>query len=165
LTTLILGFGNPDRQDDGVAWHILNQLMQRYGLPITSELDINYYDLKTDIAFLFQLQLIPEIAYDLDRFEKAVFIDAHTGAVTEEIHIEQIEPTYRNSPLTHHLTTGSLLAISKKLHKKVPISILVSVRGYEFKFSQNLSKATENLVNKAADLIFNWIGVNNQSPD
>ena len=29
---LIVGYGNPDREDDGVAWHILQKLAQHYGL-------------------------------------------------------------------------------------------------------------------------------------
>ena len=30
---LLLGYGNPDREDDGVAWHILRALAVKMGLP------------------------------------------------------------------------------------------------------------------------------------
>jgi hypothetical protein len=30
--TLILGYGNPDREDDGVAWHILKGIANQFGL-------------------------------------------------------------------------------------------------------------------------------------
>ena len=38
--TLIIGFGNPDRADDGVAWHVANAVRARLGQPPLSDDDI-----------------------------------------------------------------------------------------------------------------------------
>ena len=29
--TLLLGYGNPDREDDGVAWHVLSRVFRALG--------------------------------------------------------------------------------------------------------------------------------------
>jgi hydrogenase maturation protease len=157
LTILILGFGNPDRQDDGVAWHVLRELMVFYGLPIPETLDIDDFLPDNSVHFLFQLQLRPEIADDLNKYDWAVFIDAHTGAVPLNINVIEVKPEFQKSPLTHHLTANSLLAIAQKIHNKHPYSILVSIRGYEFGFSQELSLQSRELVGIAVRTIQNWI--------
>lgn len=157
MKTLIYGYGNPDRQDDGVAWHVLREIMLYYGLPVSDELDVDCHDEKRQLDFDFQLQLTPEIADGLDSYDRVCFIDAHTGAVPEEIHLEKVTANFQKSPLTHHLTAASLLSIADTLHHKVPETILVSVRGYEFGFAQSLSAATSALTRQAADIIIKWI--------
>lgn len=157
MKTLIYGYGNPDRQDDGVAWHVVREIMKHYGLPISDELDINFHDEQRQIDYDFQFQLTPEIADDLNIYDRVCFIDAHTGAVPEEIHLERVIANFQKSPLTHHLTAASLLSIADTLHHKVPETILVSIRGYEFGFAQSLSATTSALTRQAADIIIKWI--------
>jgi hydrogenase maturation protease len=157
LRTLIFGYGNPDRQDDGVAWHVLHALMLRYGISLPDELDIDYQDEQSGIDYYFQLQLLPELAEELGKYDRVCFIDAHTGAVPEEIHVEKILPVFQNSPLTHHLTASSLLSIVQTMTNSTPETILISIRGYKFGFSQSLSEKTLNLVPKAVELIQTWL--------
>jgi hydrogenase maturation protease len=159
MTTLILGFGNPDRQDDGVAWHILATLLQAYGHPHPNSIDIDERDLKNNLHFLFQFQLLPELASDLNQYDHAVFIDAHTGAIPSEVQAIEVAPDFQSSPLTHHLTANSLLAITKNMHGRYPSSILVSIRGYEFGFSQELSQRTQNLVPVALEKIQSYLAI------
>lgn len=157
MSTLIFGYGNADRQDDGVAWHILRDLMHQNGLPVSEELDILFHDEKQDVDYVFEMQLTPEIAYDLNKYDRACFIDAHTGAVPEDVHFEVVHARFQKSPFTHHLTASSLLSIAESIHHRAPETILVSVRGYEFGFSQSLSTKTANLTRQAADIILNWM--------
>ncbi len=157
MTTLIFGYGNADRQDDGVAWHILREVMLRNGLPDSDELDIVVHDVNRDVEYIFEMQLTPEIAYDLNKYDRACFIDAHTGAVPEDVHFEVVTAHFQKSPFTHHLTAASLLSIAESIHHWSPETILVSVRGYEFGFSQSLSPSTASLVIQAADIIINWM--------
>jgi Ni,Fe-hydrogenase maturation factor len=39
--SLVLGYGNPDREDDGVAWHVLQKIAAHYNCPITSVDDLD----------------------------------------------------------------------------------------------------------------------------
>jgi len=157
MRTLIIAYGSTDRQDDGVAWAVLRELAVELGgeFPATpqecSELDLESIDLRC------MLQLTPEIADDFNRYTKVVFIDAHTGRVTEDIHLEELSSHYQSSPLTHHLTPASCLAIAQALHGSAPAALLVSVRGYVFGFEQGLSARTNALVPVAVARILEWI--------
>jgi hydrogenase maturation protease len=157
LKTLIIGYGNIDRQDDGVAWHVLLDIMQRLGI---ESLDLEDEDLPLvweDLEFQFDLQLLPEIAADLANYDRVVFIDAHTGNVAEEVHQETVSSQYQTSPFTHHLTPATLLSLCDVIHKKHPDALLVSVRGYEFQFTRALSQKTMQLVPVAGKRIVDWL--------
>lgn len=156
MRTLIFGYGNPDRQDDGVAWHVMVYLKKLFAYPTPEEIEDDFGSAENP-AFVFQLQLTPEIAEDLALYDRVCFLDAHTGAVPEVIHKRDLLPLFTHSPLTHHLTPDSLLAIMESIFGKTPESILVSVRGYSFQFTHSLSEAASLLVPQAAELIYNWI--------
>jgi hydrogenase maturation protease len=155
LRTLIFGYGNLDRQDDGVAWHVLKKLKSLLQETSPDEID-EFFDSFSDPSIVFQLQLTPELAEEISRFDRVCFVDAHTGAVPNDVNIEPVKASFQHSPLTHHLTANSLLSIIQTIYKKEPEAIMVSVRGYEFGFSQLLSEKTALLAENAAEMIYNW---------
>lgn len=157
MRTLLFGYGNADRQDDGVAWHVLKEIMGRNHLPIPDDFDIEYEDETNQVDYVFQLQLTPEIASDLNKYDRVCFIDAHTGAVPKDVHFERVQANFQKSPFTHHLTAASLLSITDTLFHKTPETALISIKGYHFEFSQSLSPATSILTNQAADIIMSWM--------
>ncbi|HEY59140.1 MAG TPA: hypothetical protein G4N92_00400 [Anaerolineae bacterium] len=160
--TLILGYGNPDRGDDGVALFILNHLIaQKRHTPINL-LETGFSILNESIDLWYNLQLVPEISEILAKYQRAVFIDAHTGKIQEDLKISEIKPYYQNSPLTHHSTPASCLSLAQGLFGSAPKSILVSVRGYQFNFTNNLSNKTKGLAIKASEYILNWINTLNE---
>lgn len=157
MRTLIIGYGNVDRQDDGVAWHILQAAAHSLGY---AQIDLFENDVPVrfgDTDFLFQLQLVPEFSELLAEYERVCFVDAHTGTVPENIHFEELVPGYQHSPFTHHLTPNSLLAMTSSIYHKSPEAVLISVRGYEFGFKQDLSDLTSPLVPAAVELILKWL--------
>jgi hypothetical protein len=68
--TLILGYGNFDRQDDGVAWHVLASVARRLGcaVPLSPEEEFPPNDGVPD--FFFELQLTPEMAETLALYDR-----------------------------------------------------------------------------------------------
>lgn len=155
--TLILGFGNPDREDDGVAWHVLVGAAAELGLdvPVTPEDEFPHHANSPD--FLFMLQLMPEIAETLAKYDSICFVDAHTGAIEKPVNAIEIKPHYQNSPFTHHLTPQSCLDITQSIYGKNPKSILVSIRGYQFGFKPTLSERTKLHVVEAIKVITTWL--------
>lgn len=151
--TLFLGYGNPDRGDDGVAWHILKTLFAQYGNPDLDLFDMDVNPLTKEIDAWFNFQLLPEISDLIVKYKTAVFIDAHTGEIKQDLNFREVKPAYQNAPFTHHLTPASLLAISESIHGCYPQSWLVSVRGYAFQFEQVLTEQTEALCNQAVILL------------
>lgn len=155
--TLIIGYGNPDRGDDGVGWYILQMLAEEFQVSISNDTDIGIFSEERPLDFLFNLQLMPEMATEMVSYERLCFVDAHTGAIPENIHLERIESEFQNSPLTHHLTPQSLVSILEQLYQHTPEAIFVSVRGFNFRFEHALSPETKHLAEEAIKTISTWI--------
>jgi hydrogenase maturation protease len=158
LPVLIIGYGNFDREDDGVAWHILSRLASRLALPFPNSPEEYEFLPGGKVDLFFALQLYPEMAETLGNYARVCFVDAHTGAVPDEVHVEHLAAEQQPSPFTHHMTAATLLAMSKNLYKKQPDAYLISVRGYQFEFFQRLSPRTDSLANQAVDWLATWIG-------
>ncbi len=155
--SLIIGYGNVDRQDDGVAWHILHRLAVCMGRPTATETGGEFPPAPPFPDFLFIPQLGPEVAETLTRYSQACFVDAHTGAILKDIQLEPLQAGFQSSPFTHHMTPQTCLSIAQSLYGHAPLSVLVSVRGYLFNFSQELSPATSLLADQAVRLILDWL--------
>lgn len=153
---LLIGYGNPDREDDGVAWHILRAITEKIGLtPPESYEDEFPEDERFDLAF--HLQLAPEMAEDISRYPFVCFIDAHTGNIPESIRLIEVESEFQHSPFTHHLTPQSLMSMCETIYGKKPDAALLSVLGHRFLFTRQLSEETAVLVPQAVDLIWHWM--------
>jgi hydrogenase maturation protease len=155
--TLIIGFGNPDRQDDGVAWHILTRLAQEFSRPLPS-MDEGFFPGGENPDLLFVLQLIPELAETISAYQRVCFVDAHTGNVPEDVNLIEVKAEYQRSPFTHHMTADTCLSLVQTIYGQTPEAILVSIRGYEFGFSHELSPSTYQLAEQALERIMAWLG-------
>ncbi|GAP14934.1 hydrogenase maturation protease [Longilinea arvoryzae] len=154
---LILGYGNPDRQDDGVGYQALLRLAKALNRPLPSAEDEGFLPSGQNPDLWFDLQLKPEMAEEISQYDQVFFIDAHTGAIPEEIAWREVSAQFQSSPLTHHLTPESCLSLCETLYAKKPAAILVSIRGYEFGFSSTLSDPTQALLDQAVDRILDWL--------
>ena len=154
---LIFGFGNADRQDDGVAWHILVGLAQKMNLNTPLEPGDLFTTSKNQLVLQFNLQLTPELAETINDFDVIYFVDAHTGAIKEDISFSSIIPQTQNSPFTHHLSPQMLLSITQTIFGVVPEAFLLSIRAFEFEFSRDLSKRTKELSTEAIELLWNHL--------
>jgi hydrogenase maturation protease len=157
---LFLGYGNPDREDDGVAWHILCAIAAKLDLPVPASYEDEFFP-SPHFDFIFQLQLAPEMAEDISAYEYVCFFDAHTGNISEAVRLIEVESDFQRSPLTHHLTPQSLMSICQTLYGKAPDAALVSALGYHFRFSRELSSETAALVPQAVDLVWEWLDARN----
>lgn len=154
--SLITGYGNPDREDDGVAWHILQALTLKLGLAAPQSYEDPFPE-DDRLDLVFSLQLTPEMAEDINAYEYVCFVDAHTGNIPEPVRLIDVESEFQASPFTHHLTPQSLLSICETLYGRKPEAGLLSVRGYHFGLSQQLSEETAQLVPQAIDLLWDWL--------
>jgi hydrogenase maturation protease len=158
--TLLIGYGNPDREDDGVAWHILRALSVKLGLPAPDSYEDDFTQ-TAQMDFAFYLQLTPEIAEEIAAYEYVCFVDAHTGSIPEPVRLIGVDADFQRSPFTHHLTPQSLISICETIYNKKPDAALLSVRGYRFLFTRQLSQETAELVPQAVELIWEWLHVKN----
>ncbi len=160
--TLLLGYGNIDRQDDGVAWHILHSLAKKLNREFPDDPSDEIPQDQENPHFFFTLQLTPELAEEVAQYERVCFIDAHTGNIPEDIRLQPLTACFQHSPFTHHLTPETLLSFCESLYHRSPIAILASIRGHEFNFIQGLSLKTQSLAKQATSQILIWLAQTNQ---
>ena len=156
--TLILGYGNVDRMDDGVAWHVLAALAVALGMPAPTLLEDAFALPRRQADCLFILQLTPELAERLAQYRRVCFVDAHTGDLLDETRLAPVAPAFTNSPFTHHLTPATCLALAQALYGRAPEAVLASVRGEAFGFAQELSPAAARRVPALVAQILAWLG-------
>ena len=154
---LVIAYGNRDRQDDGAGWHILAQAASQLGLQ-APELPGEWTESEDgSLRLLYLYQLLPELAEDLIDYGKIIFVDAHNSPELPNLVFEPVSPAWVHSAFTHHLSIGELLAITQTLYARCPAAWLLSVRGYAFEFSQELSPQTQALARQAAEMLCSYL--------
>ncbi len=133
--TLILGWGNPGRLDDGLG-PAFAETLETMDLPGV-EVDADY-----------QLQI--EDAAEVASFERVVFDDADRSGA-EPFWLRRLDSSPNGAAIasftTHSVSPGAILTMTRELFDAEPEAWLLGIRGYEFsEFGEGLSeRAKENL--------------------
>jgi hydrogenase maturation protease len=151
--TLVLGFGNVYRRDDGVAFVVLNALRARLGRPLLEIDDDGFDDLGHEIDTILLHQLVPELAETASAYEQLIFVDAHVSGIEDPVREERLEVCFRSATVSHQLHPCTLLALVEQLRGDAPRGVLISVRGHDFDFGEGLSEETAALVPEAVERI------------
>jgi hydrogenase maturation protease len=156
--SLIIGFGNVYRRDDGVGYAALNAVRERLGRAPLDIDDDGFDDLGHEVDTILLHQLVPEMAEYVAPYDVVVFVDAHVGHVPQRVYEEELEVCYRPATVSHTLHPCSVLALCEELHGHAPRGILLSIRGYDFEFGEGLSDETAALLPQATDRILALAG-------
>jgi hydrogenase maturation protease len=142
MTTLILGYGNQSRRDDGVGWFVLEQL---------AALDLPGVELETSH------QLEVEAAETISRYDTVIFVDAAIPEAPEPIQRSVVTPNFQSHAVAHYLTPADVLSLCKTLYQREPKAVLFSIRGRDFNFGTTLTPEVElaarEVVKQIADLV------------
>jgi hydrogenase maturation protease len=157
--TIIIGYGNIDRSDDGVAYEVINLVRQYLGQKILEDGDTGLENLDGEIDSIFLPQLVPEIMELITGYEQIIFVDAHAGDDMEDLNCSKVTPLYVSSTFTHHLTPDALLAFLKTLYQHEPEAYIVSVRAHDFDFKRSFSPKTQSLLRPASDKIMKLLKI------
>ena len=160
VSTLIIGFGNVYRRDDGVAFVVLNALREHLGRPPLTIDDDGFDDVGHGIDTLLLHQLVPELVDIIAPYDLILFLDAHMASIAEPIRSEELVACYKNATVSHQLHPCTLLALAAELHDRHPRGVLVSILGHDFDFGEGLSEKTVALVPEALDHILALIAGN-----
>jgi hydrogenase maturation protease len=151
--TLVVGFGNLDRADDGVAFHVVNVLRRRLGRPPLPEDVTGLDDLGERVDSVFLVQLIPELVEIMNDYGTICFVDAHVSETLGDLGCTPVSPEDASLTFTHHMTPALLLALLQTLYRHPVAAHLVSIRGRDFDFHRRLSPLTQAQVEPAVDRI------------
>ena len=134
---LVLGYGNPGRQDDGLGPEIVREL-EKLQLPGLT-LDADY-------------QLSIEHAADLEQADNVIFVDAAVNG-PEPFQLKRLEVSRSIEFTSHALGPESVLAICEDTYRRRPEALLVGVRGYSFEFAEGLTERARQNRPLALELI------------
>jgi hydrogenase maturation protease len=124
--TLIIGYGNPLRGDDGFGWHTAVRLQ-----------DLIHDD---GIEILPVHQLTPELMDPISRARRVIFIDAAVGGEPGKLTVTTLETSVGPPPaFTHFATPAALLEGARSLYGAKPEGILITVVGLDFEIGEDLS--------------------------
>lgn len=133
---LVIGIGNPGRQDDGLGPALI-EMLGSAGLAAV-DLDSNY-------------QLNVEDALAVSTHGVVIFADA-SEAGEEPFAFSPLEPARDIAFTTHELSPAAVLALCDELYGKRPLAWTLAIRGYAWDIGEGLSPRAE--VNLSAALAF-----------
>ncbi len=151
--TLVIGYGNLDRADDGVAYHVVNGLRRRLGQKALAENENGLDTLGGQVDSVLLTQLVPELIHTLADYQQLIFVDAHVCESAQDLYCTAVSPGLAPSSFTHQMTPALLLALLRTLLNIEPVGYIVSIRAHDFGFHRCLSEATARMVQPAVEHI------------
>ncbi|MCK9612493.1 MAG: hydrogenase maturation protease [Bacteroidales bacterium] len=144
--TLIYGYGNAGRQDDGLGERFIN-LMDEW---IASE---NIQNLFTDCNY----QLNIEDSATIAEYDTVIFVDASVADI-EDYKLEKVEPNDATIEFTMHAVSVSyVLDLCKKIYNKQPETFVLHIKAYEFEFIEELTPQAEKNLYAAFEFLKQYI--------
>ena len=132
---IILGYGNPGRQDDGLGVEFATLAEND---PCISAL--------CDVESDYQLNI--EDALMISDYEIVVFVDASLDS-EEPFSFRRLSPSMEISFTTHTLSAESLLALCHELYRKEPLAYMMAIRGCEWELGAEMTKSARENLSKA----------------
>jgi hydrogenase maturation protease len=125
--TLILGFGNTHRSDDGAG--------MKAATALDSELS------SSDLFVIAAHQLTPEMAVSVSNSARVLFLDASHRGIAGEIRCEKLERDRGFEPgaLSHNLSPQALLEVAARFFQSAPEAWLLTITGENYDFGEEFS--------------------------
>lgn len=147
-SVLIIGYGNPGRQDDG-----LGPACAR----IIKSLKLEY--VSVDISY----QLVVEHAYDIAKADIVIFIDAFRSGELPFFFNALASESESTAFGSHTLTPTDVKTLAKTVYSASPQCYILGIRGYLFdQFEERLSADAESNLRLAAKFLIDWFNTQYQ---
>lgn len=126
VKTLVIGYGNTLRGDDGVGYH-LAEVVETWALP-----EVEAYPCH---------QLTPELAEPIAAAAQVIFIDAtppqnpHSPIVVERLQADGYSSFFPG----HHSSPTALLSLAQSLYGRQPVAYALLLPTWEMGYGEQLS--------------------------
>ncbi len=139
-TFLIIGYGNPLRQDDGLGWQAARHLAKHLrGKPV---------------QVIACHQLLPELAESAQNARAVLFIDARHNGTPGELTSEDVaDSAPSESPLVHFMDPRAVMHCAQEIYGHRPPATVLSMAGASFDYGEGLSAP----VQQALPTLFKWV--------
>ena len=128
MKTLIIGYGNDSRNDDGVGWFVITELA-KVNLPGVT------------LATAHQLEV--DFAETASHYDRVIFVDAAIPESPKVWWTAEVMPGFASHAVAHYLTPGDVLGLSQTLYGRAPRGVAYCIRGRDFNFGTTLSAETK----------------------
>ncbi len=122
MNTLVLGYGNPLRGDDGVGWVVAERLQGVVG-----------------ITAVPLHQLLPEHADLMQTAVSVIFVDATVEGEPGVVRVRPVAPDRHGLAASHQMSPRVLLALVAELYGRCPPAHLITITGQDFGYNETLS--------------------------
>ncbi len=139
---LVIACGNPLRCDDGIAWHVAEEI--RRTSKSTKSICVH--------------QLAPELAEEASRADAVIFIDAARNGEPGKVSSEAISPDSTAARFSHHLAPAQVLALCSRLYGADPRGFLISISGECFDHGTGLSPAAISAIPQSLAAVMSLAG-------
>ena len=142
--TLIIGYGNLLRGDDGLGWGVVGYLA-------------NCIE-DQSVEIIAVQQLTPELCESINDAYMTIFIDASSEGTPGTWRCERVEPAEKHDPtLGHHFNIAQLLAYTGILYHSCPRAMVISVTAESFDCNDDLSPSVEMVIPDVVQFICDQI--------
>jgi hydrogenase maturation protease len=133
MKVLLIGYGNPLREDDGIGWRVVEEVEN-------CQLSIVNGQLSTVVTH----QLLPELAEEVSGAELVVFVDASVEGEPGTVAVRELEPVVQEmGAFTHHFDPAGLLGYARDLYGRFPRAYLVTITAVSLGYGEGLSPTIE----------------------
>ena len=141
----IIGYGNPQRRDDGIGPYIVKWLQA-------------LFEHRRDVHLLVLHQLEPDVIDALKNAYTILFVDTTVEMLAEGRHWAEIQPEIKALPcLIHQVAPSFILGLLQCLYRRNPAAWMVSIQGDDFSFGSGLSsgaqKRAEQVIGEIAGFV------------
>ena len=134
---IVIGFGNPGREDDGAGIAVAQRLEK--GPP-------------ENVTVTYDYQLNVEDALEISGKDAVIFIDASVADM-DSCRLSEIGPEESTDFTTHSISPGGVLGLCSSLYGSRPRAWLLDIKGHTWEMREGLSRETQRNCDKAFDLL------------
>ncbi len=126
MNTLVIGYGNPLRGDDGVGSFVAK---------------------RSGPGAIACHQLTPELAEPISQADRVIFVDADVTVAPGRIRVRRLQP--RPKAGIHNYDPEALLDLSRQVYNRVPEAILIGIGVQSFELCESLTPVAISAAGRA----------------
>jgi hydrogenase maturation protease len=124
---LLIGYGNPLREDDGIGWRVVEELANGQWSMVNPQ-------------FVAVHQLLPELAEPISQADLVIFVDAAVEGEPGEIRRVDLTPqAERPGAFSHQVGPAGLLESARVLYGRYPPATLFTITAAQMGYGEELS--------------------------
>ncbi len=139
IDTLLIGYGNALRSDDGVGPAVVELIRQSLGEAFSAS-----------VACRTELQLTPELAAIIARADRVIFIDASVAVPAGRVTIRRITAQPTAACLGHQFSPPQILELARLAFGGVPQAWVVAVGVQSLAVGQGLTATVADTARRLA---------------